>query len=349
MIAIIKKYVDDLFLVLPRHLIDDVLRIFNGVEPRIQFTYERENELSLPFLDMTIHRCEETHTFYTNWFRKPISSGRLLNYQSLHPLNQKIGTAAGFIDRVFKLSDRRFELTNKEMIVKLLQGNDYPTRLINRLLNRYFTTSANSNQIQSTDVINTEVPALKRYYSLPYVPHVSEKIVSSVKSIMTNAEISMKSFKNVGRYFTRLKDPTPKMIQSNVIYSVPCGDCENSCYIGTTTQRLKTRMKQHYNDVKNNKPDKSALAYHAVTNEHEFKFDDVTIVARQDHYHKRMFLEELCIKASETCVNFKSKEAKNVNSIYTTLLTKFNDVCKTKSPRPLSNGIMTGDSSQVNG
>lgn len=82
--TIIRKHVDDLFLILPRHLMDEILRIFNDLEPRIQFTCEREHELTLPFLDMTIHRCELSHTFYTNWYRKPISSGRLLNYQSLH-------------------------------------------------------------------------------------------------------------------------------------------------------------------------------------------------------------------------------------------------------------------------
>lgn len=350
-IEIIKKYVDDLFLVLPRQLVDQVLRIFNGIEPRIQFTCERERENMLPFLDMTIHRCEATHTFYTNWYRKPISSGRLLNYRSLHPLNQKIGTVVGFIDRVMRLSDRRFFETNTEIIVQLLRDNDYPMKLINRLLHRYITTRANTTATivdQPTAATVTGELAIKRYFSLPYVPNVSERIVRSVKSIMANVEISMKSFKNVGRYFTKLKDPTPKLMESNVVYSIPCGDCVNGCYIGTTTQLLKARMNQHRNDVKNLKPDKSALAYHALTNDHVFKFDDVEVVARQNNYHKRMFLEELFIKASSTCVNFKSKEAKNVNCIYTKLLEKVNSVGSRRLPRLNSNGRLTVDSSHTN-
>lgn len=142
------------------------------------------------------------------------------------------------------------------MIVKMLLSNEYPIKLVKRLMHRYFTTAQNAiattetvvNQINGSDHI--EILAPKRYFSLPYIPHVSEKISKCVKAVMANAEISIKSFKNVGRYFTRLKDPTTKMMQSNVVYSVPCGDCIDRCYIGTTTQLLKARMNQHRNDVK---------------------------------------------------------------------------------------------------
>lgn len=356
LIEVIKKYVDDLFLILPRHLVNEVLRIFNSAEPRIQFTYEREEEQMLPFLDMTIHRCEDTHTFYTNWYKKPIASGRLLNYRSLHPLNQKIGTAVGLIDRVIRLSDGRFFATNKEMIVRLLGDNDYPIKLISRLLHRYFTINDNVATTVGIETAHDVAPlvdehgdesTLKRYFSLPYVPHVSEKIVRCIKSTMTNVEISMKSFKNVGRYFTKLKDPTPTMMQSNVVYAIPCADCDDRCYIGTTTQLLKSRMNQHKNDVKNKKPDKSALAHHALAYEHTFKFEDVQIIARHDCYHKRMFLEELCIKSSNKCVNFKSKEAKNVDSIYTKLLEKFNSVRRLSSPQMNSNETLTAVTSNT--
>lgn len=324
-----------------------MLRIFNSVEPRIQFTCEREKDCVLPFLDMNVYRCVESHSFYTNWYRKPIASGRLLNYNSLHPLNQKIGTVVGFIDRVNRLSDTRFLEANKRMISETLLANYYPRALINRLLQRHLVprvnpgTAANDTPTQPTTVNNIEANTTKRYFSLPYIPRVSEKITRCIKSVMTNAEISMRSFKNVGRYFTRLKDPTPKMMQSNVVYSVPCGDCDDKCYIGTTSQLLKTRMGQHASDVRNNKPDKSALAHHALTNEHVFKFDEVKIIGRNDCYRKRMFLEELHIKASGTCVNFKSKETKKVESIYTKLLEKCNNVsARRNSPQSLSNEHM---------
>lgn len=152
--------------------------------------------------------------------------------------------------------------------MRLLGDNDYPIKLISRLLHRYFTIDDNVATTVGIETAHDVAPlvdehgdesTLKRYFSLPYVPHVSERIVRCIKSTMTNVEISMKSFKNVGRYFTKLKDPTPTMMQSNVVYAIPCADCDDRCYIGTTTQLLKSRMNQHKNDVKNKKPDKSAL------------------------------------------------------------------------------------------
>lgn len=88
-LPIIKKYVDDLFLLLQADQVDHVLSMFNSIEERIQFTFEQESSGSIPFLDMTLFRDEETRGFYTKWYRKPVSSGRILNYGSIHPLGQK--------------------------------------------------------------------------------------------------------------------------------------------------------------------------------------------------------------------------------------------------------------------
>lgn len=106
-------------------------------------------------------------------------------------------------------------------------------------------------------------------------------------------------------------------------------------------------MNQHRNDVKNGKSEKSALAHHALTKSHTFKFEDVDIIARHDNYRKRMFIEELCIKASNSCVNFKSNETRNVNSIYTKLLEKYNSVCKSKPPQLNASTNVTDDNSHT--
>lgn len=78
-IRICKKYVDDLFLIIPRDKIDRILQKFNSQEERIQFTYEIESNGRLLFLDVI--RNETTRMFQTDWYRKSISSGRILSYQ----------------------------------------------------------------------------------------------------------------------------------------------------------------------------------------------------------------------------------------------------------------------------
>lgn len=99
-ILTLKKYVDDLFCIIPDGMQNTFLEIFNGVNRNIQFTVESEKDCSLPFLDTLVLRCPTTGTITTKWYRKPVSSGRLLNYKSFHPLSQKIGMAKGFIHRV---------------------------------------------------------------------------------------------------------------------------------------------------------------------------------------------------------------------------------------------------------
>ncbi|XP_055604662.1 regulating synaptic membrane exocytosis protein 1 [Uranotaenia lowii] len=55
----IKKYVDDLFLVLPPTQVNEIKNVFNAQHENVQFTVEMEENESLPFLDMLLHRNEE--------------------------------------------------------------------------------------------------------------------------------------------------------------------------------------------------------------------------------------------------------------------------------------------------
>lgn len=86
-ILTLKKYVDDLFCIIPDGKQNTFLEIFNGVNRNIQFTVESEKDCSRPFLDTLVLRCPTTGTITTKWYRKPVSSGRLLNYKSFHPLS----------------------------------------------------------------------------------------------------------------------------------------------------------------------------------------------------------------------------------------------------------------------
>lgn len=52
-------------------------------------------------------------------------------------MNQKISTAIGFNDRIHRLSDVRFTARNNRRLIESLEKNDYPLRLVHRLINRY--------------------------------------------------------------------------------------------------------------------------------------------------------------------------------------------------------------------
>ncbi|XP_055527748.1 uncharacterized protein LOC129720313 [Wyeomyia smithii] len=97
------KYVDDLMMSIPPDKIQQDMDIFNKHNPHIQFTYELGIDKRIPFLDMLLIRTDDQQ-IKTEWFMKPIASGRLLNYNSQHPLHQKINVAMNFINRVQRLS-----------------------------------------------------------------------------------------------------------------------------------------------------------------------------------------------------------------------------------------------------
>ncbi|XP_025271336.1 uncharacterized protein LOC112639971 [Camponotus floridanus] len=82
------RYVDDVFTIVPRTKIDDILTIFNKYHKRLRFTYEKEIDSSISFLNVKIIRLGTK--LITNWFRKPTWSGRYINFYSNHPLKYKI-------------------------------------------------------------------------------------------------------------------------------------------------------------------------------------------------------------------------------------------------------------------
>lgn len=84
-------------------------------------------------------------------------------------------------------------------------------------------------------------------------------------------------------------------------------------------------MAQHKKSVEKKESHRSALAGHALNFNHRFDFENPFILDRHNQLWKREFLEELHIYSNKKCVNIKSKESKNVSSIYANILKKCAD------------------------
>lgn len=56
-------------------------------------------------------------------------------------------------------------------------------------------------------------------------------------------------------------------LQKSGIYSIQCADCDQ-IYVGQTKRNIGTRFKEHTACIRNNQPNKSAVAYHALENIH---------------------------------------------------------------------------------
>ena len=336
----VKKYVDDLFLSLPADKIDYVKQVFNNQDSNIQFTVEVEQNHRLPFLDMTLVR-QEDQTVRTEWYMKPIASGRFLNYHSCHPPHHKLNVAFNFARRVKMLSTNLDPIAVTNTIRKHLLINDYPKSLINRVINRtardQLFDGANTNSASdSTGVDNSENDtamdaSVKTFRSLTNIVGLTQEITKTLHKEYPDIQIAIKNTKTVASLLPLVKDKTPILEQSNVVYSIPCNDCD-ACYIGITTTKLKTRMSGHKTNVKKLQKlkadgytntdaeiswakDKTALTSHVAAMDHSFGIDSVKIVDRSMKRANLPILESCHIKNTPNTVN-KRTDTDNLHAAY---------------------------------
>ncbi|KAI4476348.1 hypothetical protein M0804_013663 [Polistes exclamans] len=82
---------------------------------------EEENNGTLFFLDINIIRNKDG-SIVTNWYVKPTSSGRCINYNSNHLMSQKIGVIKGVLFGALPLEimDKFDKLEQLNLVYKIL-------------------------------------------------------------------------------------------------------------------------------------------------------------------------------------------------------------------------------------
>ena len=98
-----RRYVDDTFLLFsdPSH-IPLFLNYLNSQHTNISFTYEKETNNSLNFLDVLVERKD--NAFFTSVYRKPTFTGLGLRYDSFLPNSYKNNLIQCLIHRAYKIS-----------------------------------------------------------------------------------------------------------------------------------------------------------------------------------------------------------------------------------------------------
>lgn len=310
-ISFYKRYVDDIIICANPLHIQLIQKTFNNYHPRLQFTIEFENiNKSINFLDLTLIR-HPSGAIHTNWHRKNVKTNRYINYYSQTPTKYKRSIITNLVDHAILLSNRQFHYQNIKIIKNILLANNYPLNFItkhinNRIYSLKNKTSTNHNTTPSSNVNNSD--PIPRYVSIPYIPFLShniEKILNNynLKTVFNNFNTSNKLL------YSTLKDITNPDLKSNLVYSIPCNNC-NSVYIGQTKQYLKTRLNQHKLSIKHklltpHKPN-TALSDHSIDNLHNFNFNNTKILHFEPNLNKRLFLESIEIKKSPTSINYRT-------------------------------------------
>jgi len=167
------RYVDDIIMAVPQHLINKIVNVFNSQHNRLKFTLEiGGNELN--FLDITIIKKGSYLEF--DWFHKPTFSGRFLSFMSSHPISQKRGIITNMVDKVLRLSHPKFHEKNLNFIIKIFLDNDYPIEFIFEAIRTRIKTLTHRNLVTPTDMKIDNDKDKVHWFTIPYIPNVSEQI-----------------------------------------------------------------------------------------------------------------------------------------------------------------------------
>ena len=176
------------------------------------------------------------------------------------------------------------------------------SQLLHELLISYFIVSLKLSLWGKSFLIFSRKTEPKKYISLPYVPGTSELLRRIFST--HNIKCSFHSPTTLRRFLSKPKDQVPIEEQNNVIYKIPCGDCQ-AVYIGETKRSFGTRYKEHFSAVKNGNVAKYEIAEHSWKYDHRIDWDNKTIIDRERFLIAR--------KAKETIHSLADKN--HINSI----------------------------------
>ena len=98
-----RRYVDDVFCIIKRSNVETALVYLNSLFPSITFTVYKEQDGSLPFMDILVSRLVDG-SMMTSVYRKPAHTDCCLSYNSNHPPHVKRGVIKSLLNRARDIS-----------------------------------------------------------------------------------------------------------------------------------------------------------------------------------------------------------------------------------------------------
>lgn len=277
------RYVDDIFMVLPKDGLDCVVDCFNNYHSRLKFTQESELNDSINFLNTTVYR--DNNKLTTNWYRKPTFSGRYINFLSNHPIKYKINTIISLVDHAILLSDPRFHDSNLSIVKNILKNNCFPEYLVAKhIKNRGFElqhTKTNVNQKKDERKIKN---FNKGCIAIPYCNLYANDIYRFLRK--KNFNVAFTIPKKLNCLIKSGKDRLDISKQTDIIYRIKCKMCD-SIYVGQTKRHLITRINEHRRNINISTGNFSVVSEHRLKFNHDFDWSNVSVLHRENHRKKK--------------------------------------------------------------
>lgn len=260
------RYVDDVFSVIKRDEVDDLIHLLNNRYTSINFTYEIENNKTLHFLDLSLIRKDNGIEF--DIYRKPSNTSRYITSDSFCPTSHKL---AAFHSMVYRLINIPLSIQNYkkeiETIKEYARINGYKESIIDKLVQKHEKQKRNKELTTFKKENSSNMKRVCFNYAPPLTNKISNILYKHKYDTVYNGNKNLKGI---------LGNNKDKIIENDKegIYEITCkcNNCEMK-YIGQTRRNIGTRFKEHMSHIRNNHPEKSAVASHAFSKNHS-KIDD---------------------------------------------------------------------------
>ncbi len=98
------------------------------------------------------------------------------------------------------------------------------------------------------------------------------------------------------------KDKTPLDMTPGMIYHLKCRDY-NDHYIGKSSRCIHTRIEEHRDSIRLDRPDSSAVASHVQDTIHSIDLNGASIIIKDQNTFTQKFKEAILIKAANPGLN----------------------------------------------
>lgn len=298
------RYVDDVFCLFS--ISETKIREFhsriNKWHKNLKFTVELEENNSLAFLDVLVTK-EETH-LTTSLYRKPTHTGLYMLWDSCQSRRYKLGLIRTLVIRIHRICSTELTIKKELNTLRLtLINNGYPSHIIRRGIKEGEILIKRMNEKDKNMMKKDQENRKTIFFTIQYYGHESIIFASRVKKIcqrlIPNLTIQFcfkkhRSIKSI--FLPKLKGKDEKKKNKKLVYSIPCIDCDK-IYIGETSRMKDTRMNEHKAKIKSLSSD-SKLVEHILEHNHKFDFSNVTTLALENEWRRRVIKESIMTQKS---------------------------------------------------
>ena len=172
---------------------------------------------------------------------------------------------------------------------EVFTANGFPEQLVKKTLSRLPRHIEEDNQPEERPTI---------LYT-PYIRGTSEKLEKACAPL--GVKTVFKPQRTMRQLLVRVKERIPPENQREVVYEVPCKDCELK-YIGETKRSLKTRMAEHKYAVRRG-DERNGIAVHVHQLQHSIDWESARVRMTARGYWNRRTLEAIQIRSEQRTMN----------------------------------------------